>query len=133
MTDLLATLKELTEEAINTIEAISEIVWDKRRPDECLRAVQHASELAGCYDVFRARFTVLTAQIEAVEKDGWQPIETSPKTTRSRLVYCPALQNQYLVTWRSGGDREGWWLFGGGFLMESATHWRPRPAPPVSP
>jgi hypothetical protein len=39
----------------------------------------------------------------------WQPIETAPKTTKARLVWCPEFENMYLVTW----DRDAWIYFGG--------------------
>jgi hypothetical protein len=58
----------------------------------------------------------------------WQLIESAPKTSRSRLVWCPELQNTYLVYW----VYNGWHHFGGMFepLDETPTHWMPLPAPP---
>lgn len=57
----------------------------------------------------------------------WQPIETAPKTSQSRLVWCPERQNIYCVSWH--GE---WLLFGGGIsaLNETPTHWMPLPPPP---
>jgi hypothetical protein len=61
---------------------------------------------------------------------GWQPIETSPRNTKARLVWCPERRNTYVVVWSyllpgwihfSGGDRE---------LREEPTHWMPLPKPP---
>jgi len=59
----------------------------------------------------------------------WQPIETAPKTGRSRLVWTPRYRNTYLVVWRD----EGWEFFGGpGRLneLDQPTHWMPLPDPP---
>lgn len=60
----------------------------------------------------------------------WQPIETAPKTTQSRLVWCPDRKNIYAVTWCD----DGYWMHWGGStneLTEEPTHWMPLPAPPL--
>jgi hypothetical protein len=64
--------------------------------------------------------------------DGWQPIETAPKTSRARLVWCPENMCIYCVSWN---DKRGWIIFGGGWrdVIQGATHWRPLPPPPVTP
>lgn len=59
----------------------------------------------------------------------WQPIESAPKTTQSRLVWCPERQNVRLVFW--DGRYEGEWrTCGGTSLTETPTHWMPLPEPP---
>jgi hypothetical protein len=65
----------------------------------------------------------------------WRPIETAPKDSHSRLVWCPERQNIYVVTWWIGAPYPpGWEHFGGfgGSLVETPTHWRPLPAPPTT-
>lgn len=61
---------------------------------------------------------------------AWQPIETAPKTSKARLVWCPERQNTYIVSWSD--TPPGWLFFGGGGrdLQEDATHWMPLPEPP---
>ena len=88
-------------------------------------AVPHVSECD-------ARIANLTAAIAAREDEAWQPIETAAKTRNSRLVWCPNRQNTYCVVW---SEFDQWWenFGGGGLLYETPTHWRPLPAPPVSP
>lgn len=66
-------------------------------------------------------------------QDGWMPIETAPKTTKSILVHCSEMRNTYVVAWshtRDGG--EGWVYFcpGNYMLIEEPTHWMPLPAAP---
>ena len=60
----------------------------------------------------------------------WQPIETSPKDSKARLVWCPLRKNIYVATW--DGRYDGAWIFfgGGGSLIEDPTHWMPLPPPP---
>lgn len=60
---------------------------------------------------------------------GWQPIETAPKDSRSRLVWCPARENIYVVCWDN--YEKSWWHSGdGGRLLDEPTHWMPLPAAP---
>ena len=63
----------------------------------------------------------------------WRPIQTAPRTTKSRLVWCPALRNIYVVTWSS--DTKKWLHFGGmsSELTETPTDWMPVPGPPEDP
>ena len=65
--------------------------------------------------------------------DGWQPIESAPKSTRSILVHCAEYGNTYVVTWREDVEESGWLHFGGCFdrLTETPTHWMPQPAAPA--
>jgi len=65
----------------------------------------------------------------------WQPIETAPRTSQSRLVWCPERQNIYVVCWWDNKELSpgpGWIHFGsgGGSLTETPTHWMPLPEPP---
>ena len=70
----------------------------------------------------------------------WQPIETAQKSSKSRLVWCPAYQNTYVVSWVIPLDELGfpdatngfWCHFGNGSrrLNEQPTHWMPLPEPP---
>lgn len=67
---------------------------------------------------------------------GWQPMETSPKTSMARLVWCPDRQNIYVVGWWDNGMSHpgpAWCHFGGsgGTLVETPTHWMPLPEPPL--
>jgi len=92
----------------------------------------HPTALGEAIDAVLARLETLEAT------QVWQPIETSPRTNRARLVYCPERLNTFLVTWRDTGDRfsararEGHWVhFGtGSVLREEPTHWMPLPARP---
>jgi hypothetical protein len=60
----------------------------------------------------------------------WQPIQTAPRTTKSRLVWCPGLRNIYVVTWSN--DTKKWLHFGAeaAELTETPTDWMPLPSPP---
>ena len=70
----------------------------------------------------------------------WQPIETAPRTSKARLVWCPTYQNTYLVSWLEplGDDlkpdpRQGYWVHFGGVgarLNDTPSHWCPLPEPP---
>lgn len=64
--------------------------------------------------------------------EGWQPIETAPKTNRSILVWCPERRNIFQVCW---GGFDGWLYFGPftHSVYENPTHWMPLPAPPAAP
>ena len=66
----------------------------------------------------------------------WQPIETAPKDSQSRLVWVPQNRCTYCVTWREDADYANgaaWVIFGGGWrdVIQGATHWMPLPAPPA--
>ena len=67
----------------------------------------------------------------------WLPIETSPRTRRARLVYCPDNKNTFLVSWQTDEGSyygaEGVWIHSGsgGELREKPTHWMPLPPPPA--
>ncbi len=65
------------------------------------------------------------------EGAGWRPIETAPKDSTARLVWCPERQNIYAVTWLA---KKGWLIFGGRLLAddEAPSHWRELPAPPLA-
>ena len=74
------------------------------------------------------------AKLLAPEPDpmnGWRPINDCPKTSWSRLVWCPDRRNTYLVSWDMV-DNRGWLIFGGNCLLtETPTMYRERP--PVPP
>lgn len=59
----------------------------------------------------------------------WQPIETAPKNSTSRLVWNPSNQCIYCVTWDE--DEDAWCVFGGySAFIDTPTHWMPLPEPP---
>lgn len=64
----------------------------------------------------------------------WQPIDSSPRTGRARLVWCPQILCIYEVCWDS--ERQDWAVFGGnGTCLDrnfalTPTHWMPLPEPP---
>lgn len=72
---------------------------------------------------------------------AWRPIAEAPKTSQSRLVWCPAYRNTYVVSWMVplGDDakprpEDGFWSHfgaGGSRLSERPTHWQPLPPPPA--
>jgi hypothetical protein len=70
---------------------------------------------------------------ESGVQSAWQPIETTPKTARARIVWCPERRNAYVVSWSE--LLPGWIFFGGGgwALREEPSHWMPLPAPPATP
>lgn len=63
----------------------------------------------------------------------WQPIESSPRTSNARLVWCPDRQNTYLVAWSE--INHGWYHFSppSARLQETPTLWMWPPSGPVSP
>lgn len=71
---------------------------------------------------------------------GWQPIESAPKDSKARLVWCPAYRNVYIVSWVVPLDdyvkplpEKGFWAhFGAGMtrLNERPTMWQPLPPAP---
>ena len=68
--------------------------------------------------------------------EGWEPIETAPRTRTARLIWVPGNLCIYCVTWRDGdGEQpEGWQVFGGDWrdILQGATHWMPLPVPPTA-
>ena len=66
-------------------------------------------------------------ELQAQLQSQWQPIETVPRDSRARLVWCPDRQNIYAVSYQG---RRGWLIFGGGVLTQEPTHWMPLPPPP---
>ena len=67
------------------------------------------------------------------DKNGWRPIETAPKNTLARLVWCPDRKNVHEVYWEASKNR--WMIFGtiDVWLSETPTHWQPLPLPPKPP
>jgi hypothetical protein len=58
----------------------------------------------------------------------WQPIGTTPKDSKARLVWCPERQNTFAVVWDVA---HGWCIWGGWRKLEQTpTHWMPLPKPP---
>lgn len=59
----------------------------------------------------------------------WQPIETEPKDSKARLVFCPENKCIFCVSFDA---RDGTWLYfgGGGTLFYEPTHWMPLPGAP---
>lgn len=59
----------------------------------------------------------------------WQPIETAPKDSKARLVYCPENKCIFCVSFDA---RDGQWIYfgGGGTLFHEPTLWQPLPPPP---
>lgn len=73
-----------------------------------------------------------TPDATPAETGSWQPIETSPRTTKSRLVWCPENQMTYLVSWSNGTGR--FHHLGGSYTLdETPTHWMWPPVGPVTP
>lgn len=69
---------------------------------------------------------------------SWRPIDTAPKDSRSRLVFCPSNLCVFLVCWgthfgdKPEDDEPSWMIFGGNNtpLYTKPTHWMPLPEPP---
>lgn len=67
----------------------------------------------------------------------WQPIETAPRDSKARLVWCPENRCTYCVSWGtfwiSGVENSGWLVFGGCHrdVIQRCTHWLPLPSPPA--
>ena len=98
---------------------------------DCLKQLRRPG--ARTTDAGDAAFvTAALAAAGYVVERGWQPIETAPRTTTARLVWCPERQNIHSVTWWA--QENNWAIFGGGgrILMETPTHWRPLPDPPAA-
>jgi hypothetical protein len=85
------------------------------------------------YGPTQSRWEAWQARAALPVQQGWQPIETAPKTSQSRLVWCPENRCTFAVTWDK--VRVTWRHFGGGdALVEAPTHWMPiPPAPEASP
>ena len=71
----------------------------------------------------------------ALEAQEWQTIETAPKNSTNRLVWCPENQCTFSVTWDATTEPPNWAFFGAGrslnYLCVTPTHWRPLPDPPT--
>jgi hypothetical protein len=84
-----------------------------------------------CHDGDRVRENLQAVheqgRLAGLEEQGWRPIETATPDTKARLVWCPERQNIYAVSWHAG-----WMVFGGGYLDEEPTHWKPLPPPPAA-
>lgn len=68
--------------------------------------------------------------------EAWQPIDTAPKDTKARLIWCPSNRCVFCACWEKGGTpgyKAGWAVFGGGWreCLQGATHWMPLPEPPA--
>ena len=84
-------------------------------------------------DLLLSHIDDLNAEIAALKAERqWRPIESAPKDSHSRLVWCPERKNTYAVTWaKIWSDDEGFWqVFGGSRLDETPTHWLPLPKRP---
>lgn len=59
----------------------------------------------------------------------WLPIESAPKDSKARLVYCPENQCIFCVSFDA---RDGRWIYfgGNGTLFHKPTHWMPLPGAP---
>jgi len=64
-----------------------------------------------------------------VAMTGWQPIETAPKDSKARLVYCQENKCIFCVSYDA---RDGSWIYfgGGGTMFHEPSHWMPLPQPP---
>ena len=141
--------KDVEREAIQVakaaLKAQGEPVWwllevDMGWPEPLLRITRseaeaiaiHESYPAGTLATVTPLYTAPQPESQAVP-DGWQPIESAPKSTRSILVHCAEYGNTYVVTWREDVEESGWLHFGGCFdrLTETPTHWMPLPAAPA--
>ena len=102
-----------------------------------------AMEIAVEMEVHAALSTTTRAKADAIrirlarigmkaEGSGWKTIDSAPKDSHARLVWCPDRQNTYVVCWWVADDEvSGWMLFGGGgWLNERPTHWMALPAAP---
>lgn len=82
-------------------------------------------------DCERSHASMLTGA-DAMEREaagGWRKIETAPKSSKARLVYCP--ENRCIFTVAFSEWHNGWTIFGSGVLLTyTPTHWQPLPAPP---
>ena len=77
----------------------------------------------------------MTARAEKAEAaQAWQPIDTSPRTNRARLVYCPHGHGKYVAIWEVDDELtgDGCWIHlgGGGPLRGDPTLWMPLPPNP---
>jgi hypothetical protein len=64
------------------------------------------------------------------EMSEWQPIETAPKEGEAILVYFQKWKSQYVVSWGSSFDGDGWWCLDNMLSAADASHWMPLPEPP---
>lgn len=120
MTDLLATLKA----ALLFAEGSRTEYVNREEDGEVVEQVTRDELLAA-----------LTAQIEAVEKEGWQPAATIPKGELVDIIidgktrWCDCYYDQICDQWRTSRPS--------GHLVyvpaKAVTHWRFPPPPAVSP
>ena len=83
----------------------------------------------------KADLAAMTARAEKAEAaQVWQPIDTSPRTNRARLVYCPHGHCKYVAIWEADDELtgDGCWIHlgGGGPLRGDPTLWMPLPPTP---
>lgn len=91
------------------------------------RQYQSVLRLSGSLQSEREIIAELRGRLESA---GWRPIETAPRDTKSRLVWCPDIRCTFVVTWTN--DPPAWIIFGGHgtYLRQAPTLWMPIPAPP---
>lgn len=108
------------------IAEIEKIEAELARPVFHISAPDHSAAIAHADQ----RITQLQQEVERLRGTGWQPIETAPKTIKSRLVWCPENKCTFCVTWNQLSNR--WEVFGGSYrtFLDRVTHWMPMPYPP---
>jgi hypothetical protein len=63
---------------------------------------------------------------------GWQPIETAPKSGADILIYAGEYGDAMkVISWRSPWGNWGWYTALGEYV--TPTHWMPLPAAPDAP
>ena len=77
---------------------------------------------------------MMTTNSKPMNNNEWQPIETAPKKSGTRvLLYFPAKENilpvEIMISNTMGENDVIWKLNDGGTL--TATHWMPLPKPPT--
>lgn len=91
-------------------------------------------------DEIRAALHIAINAYRVKVGEGWRPIETCPKTSKARLVWCSAWRNTYIVSWTGPLDDNAWPDHARGFwahfaegshsLNQVPTLWQPLPSPP---
>jgi hypothetical protein len=114
--------------------------------NELARRLEEVANSRDNYDPKSPTFSEVTNLLRqassALSQNGWLPIESAPKDSKSRLVWCPAWRNTYLVSWivplgeeMTPDHSAGYWSHfaeGGTRLNQAPTHWQPLPPPPKS-
>lgn len=135
------TLEDCQKELVRHVEkgdpldvaAYCAFLWSKGLPT-VLHAAEQMAKVQDEND--RLKFSLKAADRahelleEQMARHQWQPIESSPLTTKSRLVWCPQYQNIRIVYW---DQMDGEWKHFGGLnrpLTETPTHWMPVPPAP---